>query len=129
MAKTAKKAVMETKTPVAKTPAIVGTAPKSGDQKAAPVGKSGDQKSAPAKKLSETVIKWRAQPKFEPSQKITILSEGNPKRGTAAKRFAFYKNGMTVAQYQEVMAQNEGSARLAMADMRWDFVAGFINIK
>ena len=81
------------------------------------------------KKLSATVIAWRAQAKFEPTQKITLLVQGNPKRRTAATRYAFYKNGMTVGQYQDVMSKNNGSAKQAMVDMRWDYVSKFIDIK
>jgi hypothetical protein len=98
----------------------------------APEGAKEDQKSAPAKgtkKVSGTVAKWRAQDAFQPGQKIHLLVQGNPKRRGAAERYAEYKEGMTVAQYQEAMKAKGSSPKLAMADMRWDYAAGFIDIK
>lgn len=108
------------------------TAPANGDQKPAPEPKSGDQKDAPTskKKASEQVQKWRAQKKFDLTQVITVLAtEKNPKRAKAAARFALYKSGMTVQQVIDAYKKAEYSAALAMADMRWDAVAGFISVK
>jgi hypothetical protein len=103
-----------------------------GDQKGVP----GDQKGVKAtaksqakKKTSEQVIKWRAQPKFQLTQKITVLAKENPKSRGAADRFAIYKDGMTVQQYIDAFKERKLPAALAMADMRWDFVAGFIEVK
>ena len=126
MAKAAKKVTEATPAPVKSGPTLVQ------DQKVAPKGKAGDQNDVPAKgqkKLSATVIAWRAQAKFEPTQKITLLVQGNPKRRTAATRYAFYKNVITVGQYQEVISKNCGSSKQAMVDMRWDYVSKFIDIK
>jgi len=52
------------------------------------------------------------------ARKITILVEGNPKRGTAAARYELYKNGMTVGKYIELGGQ--------LRDVTWDCKMGFI---
>jgi len=114
-------------TPVAQDP----TPTPSGDQ--TPV--SGDQTPAPevkakkAKKISETVVKWRAQKAFGEDQIITLKVEGNPKRQDAARRFALYENGMTVKAYITKAGANQITPSLAMADIRWDFVSDFINVE
>jgi hypothetical protein len=82
-----------------------------------------------ARAASEQVKKWKDQEGFKPEQVITLKVQGNPKRAGAALRFNFYKDGMTVAQYQETMKSNGGTPKLAMADMRWDFAKGYIDIK
>lgn len=102
-------------------------APKAEDQKPAPKGE--DQKSAGEKKApSQQVANWRAQKAFEPGQKITILVK-DKKRGKAKDRFSLYKDGMTVADYQKAQTEAGWTAKLAMADMRWDYVAKFIDVK
>ena len=53
------------------------------------------------------------------ARKITILVEGNPKRGTAAARYALYKNGMTVGKYIELGGQ--------LRDVTWDVKQGWIS--
>lgn len=55
------------------------------------------------------------------ARKITILVEGNPKRGTAAKRYDLYKNGMTVGKYIELGGQ--------LRDVTWDEKMGWISTK
>lgn len=55
------------------------------------------------------------------ARKITILVEGNPKKGTAAVRFDLYKNGMTVGKYIELGGQ--------LRDCAWDSKVGFISVK
>jgi hypothetical protein len=57
------------------------------------------------------------------SDKITILVSKNPKRGTAAQRFALYRPGMSVGDYKAAV----GNAQ-ALADLRWDVKKGFIRI-
>lgn len=54
------------------------------------------------------------------TKKIKILVDENPKRGEAAKRFAVYKNGMTVEAALE--------KRLTRADIRWDIKHGYIKL-
>lgn len=120
-----KEAIVEAK----KIPAPPIVASKKEDQKSARESKTEDQKSARPKKLSETTIKYRAQPKFDVNKKITLKVTKNPKSRGAAQRFSFYKNGMTVGEYQEVMKANGSSPKLAMDDMRWDYVSGFIDIQ
>jgi hypothetical protein len=124
------------------TPVSPISAPKPGDQKSAdgthlhvpPVHTSGDQKSVPAikakkaRKLSETNVKWRALKNFPPEAKISIIAKGNPKRMDAERRFSFYKEGMTVAQYLTVTKEHGIRNALANADIRWDHAAGFIMV-
>jgi hypothetical protein len=102
-----------------------------GDQSdTSPEGTSGDQKATASKekKISEQVTKWRAQAKFAPDWVITNVGE-NKKRGKAKDRFALYREGMTVAEYQQVFIDKKvGTRALATADMRWDHVAGFVTI-
>jgi hypothetical protein len=123
--------------PVTPTPA-----PKPGDQKSAdgthphvqPVHTSGDQKSVPvvkakkARKFSETFIKWKALKNFPVEAKISLLVKENPKRMDAARRFSFYKEGMTVAQYLAVTKEHNIRPALANADIRWDYAAGYIMV-
>ena len=72
------------------------------------------------------VKKWRAQPAFQPNQKITILVR-DKKRGDARKRFDLYRNNSTVAEY--VVAQLMAGWHAPMDDMRWDYAAGFIDVR
>lgn len=53
------------------------------------------------------------------ARKITILVEGNPKRGTAAERYNLYKNNMTVGKYIELGGQ--------LRDVTWDVKQGWIS--
>ena len=53
------------------------------------------------------------------ARKITILVEGNPKRGTAAERYNLYKNNMTVGKYIELGGQ--------LRDVTWDAKMGWIS--
>lgn len=55
------------------------------------------------------------------ARKITILVEGNPKRGSAAVRYALYKNGMTVGKYIELGGQ--------LRDVTWDAKQGWISVE
>lgn len=58
------------------------------------------------------------------TMRIQVLVEKNPKRGTAASRFALYRSGMTPYEY----AQAVGSAEQAYRDMVWDWEHGWIDI-
>lgn len=53
------------------------------------------------------------------ARKITILVEGNPKRGTAAERYNLYKNNITVGKYIELGGQ--------LRDVTWDAKMGWIS--
>lgn len=56
---------------------------------------------------------------------ISLLHSGdNPKRGTAAERFKFYRDGMRVGTYIEKV----GNRVLAIADLRWDAGKGWIKL-
>jgi len=58
------------------------------------------------------------------SSRITVLVAGNPKRRTAAQRFALYRNGMTVAEYKAAVGEKQ-----AVLDLRWDVKMQFIKIE
>lgn len=55
--------------------------------------------------------------------KITVVAKENPKRkgSDAAKRFAKYKNGMTVQEARD--------AGVGPGDLKWDIEKGFISVK
>lgn len=52
---------------------------------------------------------------------ITLLVEGNPKRGASAERFAKYVNGMTVGEAKD--------AGVLAADLKWDTDRNLIKIE
>jgi hypothetical protein len=110
----------------------------SGDQKPAPTPVSGDQKppptgdqktTPPKKKPSDVVAKWRAQKPFDPKQVVKLLRPENPKRRGAGKRFAYYRDGMSVQAYIDVMKEQGRTPKATMDDMRWDHAAGFIKVE
>jgi hypothetical protein len=51
---------------------------------------------------------------------ITVLVEGNPKKGTAAKRYDLYRDGMTVGEYIKKGGQ--------LRDVTWDAKQGWISV-
>jgi hypothetical protein len=81
---------------------------------------------------SQTVENWRAQPPLPHHGVITVNPPHcvtNPKRRKARERFALYEDGMTVSEYIEASKRAGNSAALAAADVRWDFVKGFISVQ
>lgn len=76
------------------------------------------KKAATPKKPAKTVVKKDAID----DRKITLLVKENPKRAgsASAKRFAKYKNGMTIAE-----AVKAGVTR---GDIIWDKAHGFIKV-
>jgi hypothetical protein len=111
---------------------------KAEDQKPASEVKAEDQKPVVVadgetppkkpKKISAQVANWKAQKAFPLTAKITKVLKECPKRKDAARRFSFYKEGQTVGDYIKVAKENEITGALAMADVRWDHVAGFIHV-
>lgn len=89
---------------------------------------------ATALKRTAAVLPAKAEPKVKAekgaaqkeamaanrARRITILAEGNPKKGSAAVRYALYKNGMTVGKYIELGGQ--------LRDVTWDAKMGFIQV-
>lgn len=74
-----------------------------------------------AKAKSKKVAKVASRaPLYRDEQKIKLLVKANPKSGDSAKRFAKYKNGMTIAA-----ALKAGVWR---GDLRWDVGHGFIAV-
>jgi hypothetical protein len=96
------------------------------DQKPAPA--NGETPPKKPKKISAQVANWKAQKAFPLTAKITKVLKECPKRKDAARRFSFYKEGQTVGEYIKVAKENEITGALAMADVRWDHVAGFIHV-
>lgn len=96
-----------------------------------PVKKFADR--ATALKRTAAVLPAKAEPKVKAekgaaqkeamaanrARRITILAEGNPKKGSAAVRYALYKNGMTVGKYIELGGQ--------LRDVTWDIKQGWIS--
>jgi hypothetical protein len=91
---------------------------------------AGDQKpTLPKKKPSDVVAKWRAQKAFNPKQIVKLLRPDNPKRRKAGDRFRYYKDGMSVQEYIDIMKEQGRTPKATMDDMRWDHVAGFIKVE
>lgn len=86
------------------------------------------EKAKKAKKVSGQVSRWKAQKAFPLEAKITEVRKENPKRKSAAGRFALYEEGMTVGDYIKKSNEAGNTKALAMADIRWDHVAGFITV-
>jgi hypothetical protein len=111
---------------------------KAEDQKPASESNAEDQNAAPsvegetppkkAKKTSAQVANWKAQKAFPLEAKITKVMKECPKRKDAARRYSFYKEGQTVGEYIKLAKENNITGALAMADVRWDHVAGFIHV-
>jgi hypothetical protein len=100
---------------------------KAEDQKPVVVA-DGETPPKKPKKISAQVANWKAQKAFPLTAKITKVLKECPKRKDAARRFSFYKEGQTVGDYIKVAKENEITGALAMADVRWDHVAGFIHV-
>lgn len=89
------------------------------DKKTAREKEAADKKAAAeaakAPKAAKPVVEKKPRPgAVNPRETITLLVESNPKRegSEAHKRFALYKNGITVADFLK--------AGGAMADINWD---------
>jgi hypothetical protein len=68
-------------------------------------------------------------PIFSRGDRIRVLVDQNPKRGTARLRFALYRTGMSVGEYLDAAA--EAYPRLAyraMGDLSWDAGQGWIAV-
>ena len=52
----------------------------------------------------------------------------NPKRGAAAGRFAFYKDGMTVGAYIKAVTEAGQKAGVATADLKFDSAREFVKV-
>ena len=87
---------------------------------------------APAKKqkkLSPTVIAWKAHKEHYPNDGIIKVLGPNIKRGKAKVRFELYTDGMTVLEYVDKSFAKGNSKALAHADIRWDVVKKFISVE
>lgn len=79
---------------------------------------------APAKK-AEPARRGQVS-RIEDDFTIKLIHNGdNPKRGTAADRFAHYKDGMTVAHYVKKL---DGDRTQALRDLNWDAKQGWIKL-
>lgn len=72
---------------------------------------------APAKKEAKAAPKQTAS---NDDRRIIFVQKENPKRGTAAERFALYAKGMTISDYIK-----KGGKK---ADVSWDTKQGFIKV-
>lgn len=59
--------------------------------------------------------------KYGDDLKISVKSKENPKRGESAKRFGYYKSGMTVGEYIK-----KGGLR---SDIAWDVEKDYISVR
>lgn len=76
-------------------------------------------KTKPAEKKAQPKSTGGGRAHFTTDAVITIVHKGdNPKKGTAADRFALYRNGMTVAAYIAAGGQRR--------DVVWDQKMGWI---
>jgi len=79
------------------------------------------------KKLSKTVIDWRAMDDV-PEDKIVHIVPGAKKTRGAQDRFALYVDGMSVKDYVQKSKDAGYGAAQAKADVRWDVVKGLITV-
>jgi hypothetical protein len=64
------------------------------------------------------------------TRRITVLEPNNPKRpGTQAnRRFALYRNGMTVDEYYSACEEAGENVKYAALDIEWDSDRKFIKL-
>ena len=85
--------------------------------------KTASKKAASKKTAKKTAAKKIGRPSTSDEilgKKVKVISKTNRKRGTAAERFALYKDGMTVQAYVKA----GGTVR----DVKWDVKQGFIKL-
>lgn len=89
-------------------------------RKATKGGKSSTRK--PSTKARSTTARKGTKSEIDRAAKITLLAKDNPKRKNsgAAKRFGYYKTGMTVEQFLE-----KGGT---LGDVKWDRDHEFIKL-
>lgn len=93
-------------------------------KKEAPVKIAAPKKDSAPKKAEKTAGVRMSSEELN-KMKIQVLHSGdNPKRGSAAERYKFYRDGMKVTTYIEKV----GSRILAVADLRWDQKKGWIKL-
>lgn len=82
----------------------------------------GGKAKAAKQAARKPAVDWSADAvKVDDKKKIKVLASENPKRGKGAKRFALYRNGMTVEA-----ALEKGVTR---ADVRWDVAHRYISLQ
>jgi hypothetical protein len=69
----------------------------------------------------------RGRPATYPLRTISIPA-GAPVMRASTKRYAAYRDGMTVQQYVDEAVKNGRTADLALGDVRYDVVRGFITV-
>jgi hypothetical protein len=60
---------------------------------------------------------------------ITLLSTANPKHGESAKRFALYRDGMTIEDLLIAYEDFGETKRKAWLDLAWDLHHNFIALE
>lgn len=91
---------------------------------AAPVKKGKATKATKATKAVKKGATTERQPRttISDDSKIKLIEKNNPKHGTAAQRYALYKDGMTVAAYRKAAGEKWRT------DIWWDSKQGWIKI-
>jgi len=98
------------------------------DQKAPSAPATISPQGKKQKTWGPAVLKFKDQKDLPLHGVITIIKD-KPKRDKAAWRYSFYRNGMTVQQYIDVMGQNKIGPAKAKQDVRWDYSKGFIAVE
>jgi len=91
---------------------------------------SPDAKTQPERRaaVKAMLAKKPAKPAFDPATVITVLSKENPKKRSAAVRFARYKTGMSVGDYIKACTKAGDTEAYVNACIRWDSDHGFIRL-
>lgn len=97
--------------------------------------KSAAPKASPAQKAAAGKAKVAATGRkvvtYGMADKIQLSAElkgTNPKKRTAAERFAFYKDSRTVGDYVKKVKHWGGNEKLAMRDLAWDTKQGWVKV-
>jgi len=75
-------------------------------------------------KLGDKTLFWNDMDNVDERSTIHLLAPNNPKRGERGKRFALYREGMTIKEYITAI----GDEKLARMDLAWDQNHRFISI-
>lgn len=75
-------------------------------------------------KLGDETLFWNDMDNIDERSIIHVLSPNNPKRGESGKRFALYREGMTIKDYLAAV----GDEKVARQDLAWDQNHLFIKI-
>lgn len=79
---------------------------------------------------TEAAPKPAKQATYSEQAKIKLLQPTNPKRGASAKRYACYRDGMTVKEYLDACekVQPDEPRHRWRADLAWDMKRKYIEV-